>query len=85
MDERCTPDCTPEVRDKIFSIINFDKAVHIYKVPRKKCFLGRWIKYGGCYPDYRQPQLFRKGSLSYVKDIVHQNYQCHSKKKPLVI
>lgn len=75
-DERCTP----EVRDEIVAIINSDQAVHIYKVPRKNYFLGRWIKYGGWYPDYRQPQLFRKGSLSYVEDIVHENYQCYSKK-----
>ncbi|WP_304985520.1 glycosyltransferase family 2 protein [Coxiella-like endosymbiont] len=85
-DERCTP----EVRDEIFSIINSDKSVHIYKVPRKNYFLGHWIKYGGWYPDYRQPQLFRKGSLSYIEDIVHENYQCHDKnpigylKKPIL-
>lgn len=75
-DERCTP----EVRDEIVAIINSDQAVHIYKVPRKNYFLGRWIKYGGWYLDYRQLQLFRKGSLSYVEDIVHENYQCYSKK-----
>lgn len=75
-DERCTL----EARDEILSIINSDKSVDIYKIPRRNYFFGRWIKHSGWYPDYRQPQLFRKGSLSYVEDIVHENYQCHSKK-----
>lgn len=75
-DERCTP----EVRDEILSIINSDDALDIYKVPRKNYFMGRWIKHCGWYPDYRQPQLFRKGALSYENDIVHENYHCHSEK-----
>lgn len=75
-DERCTL----EARDEILSIINSDEALDVYRVPRKNYFMGRWIKHCGWYPDYRQPQLFRKGSLNYVNDIVHENYQCHSKK-----
>src|SRR3990172_3558090 len=54
-DERCTS----AARDEILSIINSDKH-DIYFVPRKNYFMGRWIKYGGWYPDYRQPQLFRQ-------------------------
>ena len=52
----------------------------IYKIPRKNHFMGRWIRRGGWYPDYRQPQLFRKNTLTYVPDVVHENYHCHSNK-----
>lgn len=75
-DERCTS----EARYEILSIINSDKALDVYQVSRKNYFMGRWIKHCGWYPNYRQPQLFRKGSLIYINDIVHENYQCHSKK-----
>lgn len=76
-DERCTS----EAHQEILSIVQAKETPHdIYFVPRKNYFMGRWIKQGGWYPDYRQPQLFRKGALSYVPDIVHENYVCHSEK-----
>ena len=60
-DERCTE----LARDEIQSIIRRGSDAHdIYMVPRKNYFLGRWIKHSGWYPDYRQPQLFRRGCLS---------------------
>ncbi len=75
-DERCTP----EVRDEILSIVHSKDALDVYLIPRKNYFMGRWIKHSGWFPDYRQPQLFRKGCLSYAPDIVHENYNCHSNK-----
>lgn len=73
-DERCTV----AVRDEILSIIHAQNSLDIYCIPRKNYFMGRWIKHGGWFPDYRQPQLFRRGSLSYVPDVVHENYIRHS-------
>lgn len=75
-DERCTP----KARDEILSIINDPNSSDIYFVPRKNYFMGRWIKHSGWFPDYRQPQLFRKGTLTYYNDIVHENYKVHSVK-----
>lgn len=75
-DERCTP----EVRDEILKIIQSESSQDIYFVPRKNYFMGRWIKHSGWYPDYRQPQLFRKGCLEYELDSVHENYICHTQK-----
>ena len=59
-DERCTP----EVRDEILEIIN-ESHLDLFRIPRKNYFMGRWIKYSGWYPNYRQPQLFKKGKISY--------------------
>ena len=75
-DERCTVD----VKNEILSVIensNFD----IYKVPRKNFFMGKWINYSGWYPNFRQPQLFKNGKMSYSLDEVHEGFISHSSKE----
>ena len=79
-DERCTI----EVRDEIIKLIN-KAPLDIYLVPRKNFFMGKWIKYSGWQPNFRQPQLFKKGKMSYTKDPVHEGYISHSKKEIGVI
>lgn len=69
-DERATP----ELRDEIRRVIEQPDAAAAYFVPRKNYFLGRWIRHCGFYPDYRQPQLFRKGRLRYRQDMVHESF-----------
>jgi glycosyltransferase involved in cell wall biosynthesis len=77
-DERCTP----EARDEILAIINSDAPLDAYYIPRRNFFMGRWIKHSGFYPDYRQPQLFRKGALQFKKnDPVHEEYEIVTKKE----
>ena len=82
---RCTHDwifsldaderCTPEARDEILETVARPDAADAYLVPRRNRFLGRSIRHGGWYPDYRQPQLFRKGRLRYLEDPVHERYE----------
>ena len=69
-DERCTP----EAREEIMQIVRSgnENGPSAFFVPRRNYFMGQWIKYSGWYPDYRQPQLFKKGSLSYSDDPVHE-------------
>ncbi len=69
-DERCTPGAKKE----ILSIINDSKSLDAYYVPRRNYFMGKWIRHAGFYPDYRQPQLFRKGTLTFKPDAVHERY-----------
>lgn len=69
-DERCTA----EVRDEIFQYLEAPLA-DAYYVPRRNYFMGRWIKHSGFYPDYRQPQLFKKGVLVFKEeDPVHEEF-----------
>ena len=75
-DERCTI----EVRDEIIKLID-DAPLDIYRVPRKNFFMGKWIKHSGWYPNFRQPQLFKKGKMSYTFDSVHEGYVNHSNKE----
>ena len=75
-DERCTT----EARDEILSLIE-NAPLDIYRIPRKNFFMGQWIKYSGWYPNFRQPQLFRKNMISYTMETVHEGYISHSDKK----
>ncbi len=69
-DERCTTAAAAEIR----RIIEEPDAADAYLVPRRNYFFGRWIEHSGWFPDYRQPQLFRRGTLRYTDDAVHETY-----------
>ena len=69
-DERCTEAAAAEIR----RLIEQPGAADAYLVPRRNFFFGRWIAHSGWFPDYRQPQLFRRGKLSYTADAVHETY-----------
>ena len=43
--------------------------------------MGKWIKYSGWYPNFRQPQLFRNGKMSYSLDEVHEGFISNSNKE----
>ncbi|HET9535476.1 MAG TPA: hypothetical protein VFP43_09055 [Mesorhizobium sp.] len=34
-------------------------------MPRRSYMMGRWITGSGWYPNFRKPQLFRKGAMRY--------------------
>jgi glycosyltransferase involved in cell wall biosynthesis len=73
-DERCTP----AAREEICRIVADKDSKDAYYVPRRNYFMGKWIRYGGFYPDFRQPQLFRKGVLTFMNDAVHERYEVFS-------
>ena len=75
-DERCTI----EARDEIMKLID-NTPLDIYHIPRKNFFMGRWIKHSGWYPNFRQPQLFKKGKMSYDLSPVHEGFISHSDKE----
>ena len=75
-DERCTPEVEAEIR----TITQDPSALDAYWVPRRNFFMGRWIKHSGWYPNYRQPQLFRKGRMRYDLKPVHEGFVLDSDK-----
>src|SRR5579875_1381586 len=75
-DERCTE----AVRDEILAVVNGNPAHDVYLVPRRSYMMGRWIKGSGWYPNFRQPQLFRKGAMRYTLEPVHEGYEVLSDK-----
>jgi glycosyltransferase involved in cell wall biosynthesis len=70
-DERCTA----AVRDEILGLLAGSPPRDVYRVPRRNYFMGRWIRGSGWYPNFRQPQLFRKGSMRYTPEPVHEGYE----------
>jgi len=70
-DERCTA----AVRDEIVSLLGGTPPHDVYRVPRRNYFMGRRIRGSGWYPNFRQPQLFRKGSVRYTLEPVHEGYE----------
>ena len=75
-DERCTA----EARDEILALMSGEPLHDAYLVPRRSYMMGRWIEGSGWYPNYRQPQLFRKGAMRYTPDPVHEGYELLSGK-----
>lgn len=69
-DERCTD----AARDEIRRIVASPDARDAYYVPRRNVFMGRMIKHCGWYPDFRQPQLFRREALEFDEAMVHEGY-----------
>lgn len=69
-DERCTV----EAKEEILALVHGDNPADAYYIPRRNFFMGRWIRHSGFYPDYRQPQLFRKGVLHFKPDAVHESF-----------
>jgi len=69
-DERCTK----EVRDEVLGLLAGTPPHDLYRVPRRNYMMGRWIRGSGWYPNFRQPQLFRKGSMRYTPEPVHEGY-----------
>jgi hypothetical protein len=69
-DERCTRAAAREIR----AVVQRADAADAYRVPRRNFVFGRWMRHSGYTPDYRQPQLFRRGRLRYTDDAVHESY-----------
>jgi glycosyltransferase involved in cell wall biosynthesis len=70
-DERSTPEFAGEVRRTIAA-----PEHAAYFVPRRNTFLGKPVRFGGMYPDYRQPQVFDRRKFRYREDPVHESFHC---------
>lgn len=68
-DERMTPELWEEIRAAIR-----DDRVNGYVVGRKNLYFGRWLRWGGHYPD-AQPRLFRRGKGRFAMKHVHEFLQ----------
>src|SRR3990172_3972926 len=65
---------TPEVKEEILACIaRADQdGVVAYRIPRKNYFSGRWLRWGGAYPD-RQVRLIRRGKGRYNDLPLHEH------------
>lgn len=63
---------TPELRDRLRTIVKNDGPADGYSIPRRNIFWGRWVRHGGLYPDY-QLRLFRRTAGRFVENAVHES------------
>lgn len=69
---------TPKVVKEIKQIASDPQAADVYFIPRLNTVFGKKLKHGGWYPDYRQPQFFKKKGLVYrEEDDVHEGFDIH--------
>lgn len=62
---------TPELRDEIRAVVKASAGCAAFRIPRQLVFQGRFLRWGGCYPNY-QLRLFRKGFARYNDALVHE-------------
>lgn len=77
-DERCTP----ELREAIRSALQKADGVAGFLVKRQTRYLGRWIRHGGWYPDWKL-RLARPGSARVVSNPPHDRIEVDGPVKKL--
>ncbi|MFQ5673146.1 MAG: glycosyltransferase family 2 protein [Nitrospinales bacterium] len=66
-DEVVSPACAEDIRRKL----DEDSSHPIYLIPRKNFFGGRWVRFGGWYPD-RIARLYDKTRAAFTEAAVHE-------------
>jgi glycosyltransferase involved in cell wall biosynthesis len=61
-----------ELASEIMTVVRSADSADGYFVPRRNLFLGKWIRYGGFYPDPKL-RLFRRGKGGFESREVHEN------------
>jgi glycosyltransferase involved in cell wall biosynthesis len=56
---------------EIWELLERDPPLDGYALPRRNLFLGRWMRFGGFYPD-RKLRLFRRGAAEFEARPVHE-------------
>ena len=72
---------TPKAIEEIKKIAQDNGPFDAYFVPRSNTIFGKRLRFGGFYPDYRQPQFYRKGAMQFhEKDLVHEGFTINGQK-----
>jgi glycosyltransferase involved in cell wall biosynthesis len=60
-----------ELAKEIWELLEGDPPFDGYALPRRNLFLGRWMRFGGFYPDPKL-RLFRRGAAEFEARLVHE-------------
>ncbi len=69
-DERVSEELAEEIQNIL--TLHSPTTFHAFRIPRRNYFYGKWIQWGGAYPDY-QIRLFQRGKARYNDVAVHEN------------
>ena len=67
-DEELSPELLNEIKDLFLNSKNRENG---YRIPRRSFHLGRWLRFGGWYPDY-QTRLFSRSKMQWSEDKLHE-------------
>jgi glycosyltransferase involved in cell wall biosynthesis len=62
---------TPELQQEIQKLLASSLALNAFYLKRRNYFLGRWVRYGGFYPDAKL-RLFRRDAAKFTERAVHE-------------
>jgi glycosyltransferase involved in cell wall biosynthesis len=62
---------TPELREEIAEVVTAEPKEVCYSVRRKFMWMGKWLKHGGCYPNWAE-RLFRRDKVRYEARTVNE-------------
>jgi len=65
---------TPELSQEISALLSTNPAHHGYAIPRKNFYLGKFLRYGGHFPDL-QLRLMRRDRASLDGAPVHESFR----------
>jgi len=60
-----------ELKEEIKTVLKEESRNTGFFIPRKNFYFGKWLRYGGNYPDF-QLRLFKKGLGSFPAEHVHE-------------
>ena len=73
----------PGLREEIeIAVATAPPEVHAFRMPRKNFILGRWMRFGGLYPDY-QTRLLRRDQGRWMEREVHAHVMVPGKVRAL--
>jgi glycosyltransferase involved in cell wall biosynthesis len=67
-----------ELATEIVALKNSDPRAAGFEMPRRACYLGRWIKHSGWYPDYKL-RLYDRTRGRWRGDYVHETLEVDGK------
>ena len=68
---------SPQLAEEIRGVLAAPQPLGGYSVPRKNLFMGRWMRYGGFYPDPKL-RLFRRGMAYSTGRDPHDRFEMKS-------
>jgi len=71
-----------ELKKEIIELTDNNSIDSLYSIPRKNYFCGKWIRYGGWYPDLNA-RLYLKNHAKWTEPYVHEVLQSNNGKKPI--
>lgn len=69
---------TPGLRREIVRIVNSPSSLDAYEIPRRNFYFGKWLRFGGKYPDL-QCRLWKRGRARFSQKHLHEGVKARGR------